>query len=347
MRRGSDAAAGRSRIGPLTALLLAACLAAHGACGLVRRSNLPAQLTDEQFWKLLSDLSEPPGTFSHSDNVVSNEIQYADVMRTLRPRGGVYVGVGPEQNLSYIAEVRPAMAFIVDVRQENRSLHLFYKALFEISGDRADFVSRLFSRPRPAGVDSRTSVEDLFARYAEIQPERRLREENGRFVRERLTATHRFPLSPRELAWIEYVLDAFYSDGPDIHYARLLPNDPRGPSYHALMTARDVSGQHRSYLSSDASFSFLKTLHAANLIVPIVGDFGGPSALKATGEYVRQHRQIITTFYASNVEVYLNREKTVAFCRNLIGLPYDWNTYFVWSKGKQPLRLKLAACAGR
>jgi len=69
--------------------VLAASLVAHGACGLVRRSNLPAQLTDEQFWKLLSDLSEPPGTFSHSDNVVSNEIQYADVMRTLRPRGGV------------------------------------------------------------------------------------------------------------------------------------------------------------------------------------------------------------------------------------------------------------------
>ena len=327
--------------------MLVACLLAQSGCGLFGRSKLPAKLTDEQFWKLISDLSEPPGTFSHSDNVVSNEIQYADVMRTLRPRGGVYIGVGPEQNLSYIAEVRPAMAFIVDVRQENRSLHLLYKALFEISADRADFVSRLFSRERPAGVDSRTSVEDLFVRYAAMQPQRRLREENGRLLRERLISTHRFPLSPRELAWIDYVLDAFYSDGPAIHYARLLPNDPRGPSYQALMTARDVSGQHRSYLSTEASFSFLRTLHTANLIVPIVGDFGGPSALKATGDYVRQHRQIITTFYASNVEVYLNREKTVAFCRNLMGLPYDWNTYFVWSKGKQPLRLKLAACAAR
>jgi hypothetical protein len=330
-----------------TSLLLAASLVAQGGCGLFRRSNLPEKLTGQQFWNLITDLSEPPGSFTHSDNVVSNEIQYADVMRTLRPRGGVYIGVGPEQNLSYIAEVRPAMAFIVDVRIENRSLHLLYKALFEISTDRADFVSRLFSRERPAGLDSATSVEDLFAGYASVQPQRRLREENGRLIRERLLATHRFPLSSRELGWIDYVLDAFYSDGPDIHYARLLPNDPRGPSYRALMTARDVSGQHRSYLSSEGSFSFLKSLHTANLIVPIVGDFGGPSALKATGEYVRQHRQIITTFYSSNVEVYLNREKTVAFCRNLMGLPHDWNTYFVWSKGKQPLRLKLAACAAR
>ena len=331
----------------LSALLLAACLVAQGGCGLFRRSKLPAQLTDRQFWNLMSDVSEPPGTFTHSDNVVSNELQYADVMRTLRPRGGVYIGVGPEQNFSYIAEVHPAMAFIVDVRLENRSLHLLYKALFESSTDRADFVSRLFSRERPAGMDSGTSVEDLFAGYANVQPQRRLREENGRLVRDRLVAAHGFSLSPRELGWIDYVFDAFYADGPDIHYARLLPNDPRGPSYRALMTARDVSGQHRSYLSSEDSFSYLKSLHTANLIVPVVGDFGGPSALKAIGEYVRDHRQIVTTFYASNVEVYLNREKAVAFCRNLMGLPHDWNTYFVWSKGKQPLRLKLGACASK
>ena len=320
---------------------------AQAGCGLLRRSSLPAQLTDQQFWELITDLSEPPGTFTHSDNVVSNEIQYADVMRTLRPRGGVYVGVGPEQNLSYIAEVRPAMAIIVDLRLENRSLHLLYKALFELSADRADFVSRLFSRERPADLESRSSVDELFDRYASAQPQRRLREENGRLIRERLLATHRFPLTSRELEWIDYVLDAFYADGPDIHYARLLPNDPRGPSYRVLMTARDVSGQHRSYLSNEESFAFVKRLHAANLIVPIVGDFGGPSALQRTAGYIRQHRQIVTTFYSSNVEVYLNREKAGLFCRNLALLPYNWQTWFIGSKGKQPLRLKLAACSGQ
>ena len=338
---------GPGRPGVLTALVLAICLIGLGGCSLFRRSTIPARLTDEQFWKLVVDLSEPPGTFTHSDNLVSNELQFADVMRTLRPRGGVYIGVGPEQNLSYIAEVQPAMAFIVDVRVENRSLHLFYKALFELSTDRADFISRLFSRERPADLDGGASVEELFARYATVRPERRLREENGRLIRQRLLETHRFPLSPLDLGWIDYAFDAFYADGPAIHYARLLPNDPPGPSYRTLMTAKDVSGQHRSYLSSEMNFELVKSLQTANLIVPIVGDFGGPSALKRAGEYVRDHNQIVTTFYSSNVEVYLNREKSVAFCRNLIGLPHDWNTYFVWSKGKQPLRLKLAACAAK
>jgi hypothetical protein len=322
--------------------MVAACsLAGQAACS---RSSLPGRLTDPEFWRLATELSEPAGTFTHSDNLVSNESLFADTMRTLRARGGVYVGVGPEQNFSYVAAIRPAMAFIVDVRAENRSLHLFYKALFEISADRADFVSKLFARERPAGVGAETSVEDLFARLATAPPQRRLRDENGRLIRERLQQRHGFGLEPRDIAWIDYALDAFYADGPAIHYARLLPHDPPGPSYQTLMTATDVTRHSRSYLATEESFRAVKDLHERNLIVPVVGDFGGPAALRRIGDYVRQHGQRVSAFYGSNVEVYLNREKSVAFCLNLTLLPYTWDTYFIGSKGKQPLRLKLAAC---
>ena len=66
----------------MIALVLAICLIGLGGCSLFRRSTIPARMTDEQFWKLVVDLSEPPGTFTHSDNLVSNEIQFADVMRS-------------------------------------------------------------------------------------------------------------------------------------------------------------------------------------------------------------------------------------------------------------------------
>ena len=56
------------------------------------------------------------------------------------------MGVGPEQNFSYIAALKPSMAFIVDIRHGNLDVHLMYKALFEMSDNRAEFVSRLFSR---------------------------------------------------------------------------------------------------------------------------------------------------------------------------------------------------------
>ena len=168
--RGRHAAA-------LFALAMASSFVAHTACGSdSRRGTLPTRLTDEEFWRLSTSFSEPAGAFTHSDNLVSNEICFAHAIRRLRPMGGVYIGVGPEQNFSYIARLRPAMAFIIDIRQENRNLHLMYKALFELSADRADFVSRLFSRERPAGLGPKTSVQELFTQDETAKPAGRLYE---------------------------------------------------------------------------------------------------------------------------------------------------------------------------
>jgi hypothetical protein len=138
------------------------------ACGW--RRSPPPSLTDAQFSALIESLSEPPGSFTISDNLVSNEPHVAENARRLRAAGGVYIGVGPEQNYSYIARARPAMAFVVDIRRENLTLHLFYKALFELSSDRADFVARLFSRPRPPGLDAGSSANDIFERFDAVGP---------------------------------------------------------------------------------------------------------------------------------------------------------------------------------
>ncbi len=99
------------------------------------------------------NLSEPGGTFI-SGNIISNEIEFQrvfpDVQKT-KPYGA-YVGVGPEQNFTYITSFKPPMAFIVDIRRGNLLLHLAYKALIERSADRLDFLSGLFARKRPSGV---------------------------------------------------------------------------------------------------------------------------------------------------------------------------------------------------
>ena len=139
----------------LVGILLTLCVG-----GLTRQpdvkadaAKLPAKLTDRQFWRLSNELSEPNGSF-RSDNLLSNEIFLQTSSRISCKRRGpdrVYLGVGPEQNFTYIAALRPRMAFIVDVRRGNLQLHLMYKALFELSKDRAEFVSRLFSKPRPDG----------------------------------------------------------------------------------------------------------------------------------------------------------------------------------------------------
>jgi hypothetical protein len=325
------------------ALVLSFAFVVHTACG-ARSSTLPTALSDDQFWALTTSLSEAAGAFPFSDNLVSNETYFVHLVRMLRPSGGVYIGVGPEQNFSYIAKLRPALAFIIDIREENRALHLMYKALFELSHDRADFLSHLFSRERPPGLGPETSVQDLFAKYAAAMPSTSLRGVNLARIRARLVESHRLPLAPRTLEWIDYAFNAFSSDGPEIHYRRSSPGEPPSPPYRVLMSATDVTGRSQSFLASEEAFAFVKDLHARNGIVPVVGDFAGPGALRRAGDYIRQHGEIVTAFYASNVEVYLNREKERAFCANLATLPHDARTWFVGSKAMQPLSSKLQAC---
>jgi hypothetical protein len=330
----------------LLTVVLCSAAAGQAACGSdFRPSGLPSSLSADELWRLSTALSEPPGAFTHSDNLVSNEAYFVHTIRLLQSTGGAYIGVGPEQNFSYIARLRPEMAFIIDIRQENRSLHLLYKALFELSADRADFLSRLFSRKRPDDLRRTARVEDLFTAYAAVAPDRGLHDANARSIRERLLEIRGLPLSSDDLAWIDYAFEAFYSDGPDIHYGRSRPKDTPGPSYRALMTATDMRGLSRSFLSSEEGFAFVKDLHSRNMIVPVVGDFAGPAAIRRTADYLRQHGAVVNAFYGSNVEVYLNRDRMRAFCGNLAMLPHDARSWFIGNKDIRAFESKLKGCA--
>src|SRR4026208_2060970 len=145
-------------------------------------ASLPARLGDAGFWRLVTDSSEPDGFF-RSDNLLSNELgfQYVvpELMRTTKP-GQAYMGVGPEQNFTYIVGTKPAMVFIVDVRRGNLRLQLMYKALFELSADRAEVVSRLFARKRPRGLGATSTASEIFSAFSTVPPSDGLYEENLR-----------------------------------------------------------------------------------------------------------------------------------------------------------------------
>src|SRR5215471_11574396 len=108
------------------------------------------------FAALVQRLSEPGGDFD-TDNLISNERSYLHVIPALKAArvvGGAYVGVGPDQNFSYIAQVRPTLAFIVDVRRDNLLLHLLFKALFAQARNRAEYICLLMGRTVPDRVES-------------------------------------------------------------------------------------------------------------------------------------------------------------------------------------------------
>ena len=322
-----------------------AAVVAGVACGF-HRPAVPAVLSDGEFWQLSTRLSEPPGMFTHSENLVSNELQFVQSVRFLGASGGVYVGVGPEQNFSYIAGLGPDMAFIIDIRRENRNLHLLYKALFEMSNDRVDFVSRLFSRERPVDLGADTSVQHLFAAYAAARPAAGLYETNRLLVHERLTTVHAFPLTSHDLNDIDRALHAFFTHGPSITYGPPSSENSPRPSYRTLMTAKDMTGESRSYLASDGAFAAVKALHVSNRIVPVVGDFAGPTAIRGVAAYVKERGSRVTAFYGSNVEVYLNSVQMKAYCANLAAIPANDRTWFIGSRGMIPFAAKLKSCAG-
>lgn len=329
----------RAAVGSVAALLIVCCLAWLPQPSGIAAADLPAALDDAEFWRLSTSLSEPGGTF-HSDNFVSNEGQFQTVIPELLTRarsGGVYVGVGPEQNFTYIAAVRPRVAFIIDIRRGNLHEHLLYKALFEMSPTRVEFLARLFSREVPSSLAASASIEDIFSALdAQPATEARYRRTLDAVIA-RLTRTHRFALTPDDEAGIAYVFrTAFFADGPDLNYR--LTGQQRGsirsavPTYAELMTADDGRGVQWSYVSTDERFVFLRELQTRNLVVPVVGDFAGPTALRGVGQYARDHGATVSTFYVSNVEQYLRQDgKLEAFCLNVASMPIDDRSTFIRS----------------
>src|SRR5205814_7988596 len=133
---------------------------------------LPARLSDDAFSHAVIDLSEEGGYFRY-ENFLSNELGFQQVIPALRETtkmGGVYLGVGPEQNFTYISALQPKIAFIIDIRRQNMLEHSMYKVLFELSNDRPDFLSRLFARKRPVGLNADSDTGILFSSYQGVQP---------------------------------------------------------------------------------------------------------------------------------------------------------------------------------
>jgi hypothetical protein len=305
----------------------------------VAAETLPSRLSDKAFWQLVTDLSETGGYF-RSDNFLSNENAFQSVIPELKstlPTGGVYLGVGPEQNFTYIVALRPKLAFVIDIRRQNMIEQLLYKAFIEASSSRADFLSRLFARKRPSELSNDATVEALFAAYVNVMPSEALFRSNLQAARDRLVNDHKFALSPDDLKGLEYVYSAFFRGGPELNYS-FSPSGVGGfgggfPSYRELMVETDGQGEKRSYLATEENFRLLREYEKNNMIVPVVGDFGGDKALRAVGDYVRAHQATVTVFYTSNVEQYLFQEANAwrKFLANVATFPIDGRSTFIRS----------------
>jgi hypothetical protein len=322
----------------LVVACLCVCLSGAALLGIraqVVPDTLPSQLADREFWALVTESSEPDGFF-RSDNLVSNERTYQEVVPELKRRilpNGVYLGVGPDQNFTYISALHPRMAFIVDIRRGNMLQHLFYKALVEMASDRADFLSRLFSRERPEGIDAFWTAGDLLDAFGEVDASQELYQKNLTAIKKWLTERHGFALTADDLRGIEYVASAFFAEGPWLRYSFPSPRlAPVFPTYSDLQVADDGHGVNFSYLASEENFQALRDFEKRNLIVPVIGDFAGEKALRAVGRYISTHGGTVNYFYTSNVEQYLFQNDAYRrYYANVATLPLATQSTFIRS----------------
>jgi hypothetical protein len=287
---------------------------------------LPKELTSEAFAKMIVEFSEPGGDFMY-DNYLSNERSYQDPIPSLvdiAHEKGVYVGVGPEQNFTYIAAIRPAMAFIIDIRRQNMLELLMYKALFQMASNRAEFVSLLFSRKPVSSMKEGVTADELFSAFSGSHADQKVFESNLREIKSRLS------LNSEDEQTVADVYRVFFSIGPDLSYSSTNGYAPSGPTYTELMTFTDPTGRNWSYLASEERFQYIKEMQRKNLIVPLVGDFSGPKAIRTVGQYLKDHQAKVSAFYLSNVEMYiLAPNQWKSFCVNVASLPMDQSSVFI------------------
>ena len=124
----------------------------------------------------------------------------------------------------------------------------------------------------------------------------------------------------------------------------LEPLKTSGLSFRELMTPIDAAGNGLTYLSSEIAYGFVRDLEVRNLVVPVVGNFSGPKALREVGSFIRSRGGMVRLFYVSNVETYLRRDGTwPIFCGSVRALPLDEWSLFIRPSGPSAPRAASAS----
>jgi hypothetical protein len=313
-------------------LMLAASLAAA-------YQSADDRISAAEFSKIIKTFSEEGGYFL-SDNLISNEDSYLTVLNKIREMhisGGAYIGVGPEQNFTYIAKLRPAIAFLIDIRREAMIQHLMYKSLFHLSKDRTEFLARLLSRPLK-GKDApgpNPSVGALMHYFSIAPADSENFDSNLAEIERTIQSDFQIPLTDRDKDFLSYAFKSFYREGIDISFQ--FKSIRRGgayfmPSLRELIEQTDPDGKSGNFLASTDDYQFVRNLHEKNRIIPVTGDFAGPKTLKAIAGYLRDHSYSANVFYTSNVEMYLFEDDVFdAFVENVKALPVNPGSIFIRS----------------
>jgi hypothetical protein len=326
-------------LGTARALLAAFGLLAVSGAGLARgvatRGIQVVTIRDDtSFAGTVARLSEPAGYFD-SDNLISNETSYLHAvshLRSGRVTGGAFIGVGPDQSFSYIASIKPSVAFMIDIRRDNLLMHLMFKALFQRSTNRLEYLARWTGRVVPPNVRSwdNASIDSILAAVDSLPVD-----SAGTETDSILATVRRYgvPLQLSDTSNIRRFHGEFIRQGLDLRFT----STGRAPRYYyptlrQLILERDLEGNRASYLATEAGWRVVKDLESRDRIIPVVGNLAGHQAFPAIGREVAARGERVSALYVSNVEMYLWRDGTFStFAANAARLPRDETSVIIRS----------------
>ncbi|HZS04734.1 MAG TPA: hypothetical protein VFD58_07860 [Blastocatellia bacterium] len=288
--------------------------------------------------QIIDRITEPSGYFG-SDNLVSNELSYQHVLSRMQQdgvSGGAYIGVGPDQNFTYIAHIKPRIAFMIDIRRDCNLQHFMFKAVFHLARNRAEYLALLFGKPLPKDLKKweQASISDLVVNYVDRTPSNpKLIEKNWTDIRKKIQSFN-LTLNQADYDKIREIYNAFTQSGLEVRYTiRDRPSGRFFPAFRDLLLEKDLEGRQRNYLASEESYQFLKKMQERNLIIPVTGDLSGTKALREIGKYLQETGDKVSAFYTSNVEFYLFRQDNAfqRFVENVKYLPIDKRSVIIRS----------------
>jgi hypothetical protein len=329
----------RFTLGTARALTAAFWLLAVSGAGLARgvatRGIQVVTIRDDtSFAATVARLSEPAGYFD-SDNLISNETSYLHAithLRSGRVTGGAYIGVGPDQNFSYIAAIRPTVAFMIDIRRDNLLMHLMFKALFQRSGNRLEYLARWTGRLVPSDVRDwdGAPIDSILARIDSLPVDT-----SGAETDSILKTVRRYgiPLAAADTSTLRRFHNEFIRQGLDLQFT----SSGRAPRFYyptlrQLILERDLEGNRASYLAGEESWRFLKDLEARDRVIPVTGDLAGSRAFPAISREIAARNERVSALYVSNVEMYIWRDGSFkTFAANAVRLPRDGRSVIIRS----------------
>jgi hypothetical protein len=340
-QRRSRISLGRPEVALLCvlALLAAALVLTAESTGHTWQKRRLEPIPVSEFSRIFTEFSEEDGFF-RSDNFVSNETSYlhiVDKLQSMEEPGGAYIGVGPEQNFTYIAKIHPRIAFIVDIRRQAVIQQLMFKAIFHLAHDRTHFLSLLLSRPLRGGAapGANAPIEKTLDYFMSTPADAVAYATNLATIRRTIEDGCQILLTDHDRSALEYIYSAFRDENLSIQYrfgGPGWPNNPWGrfPALRDLILERDLSGRMGNFLISREDYDFLREMHERNRIIPVVGDFAGPKALASIAGYLKANGYEVSVFYTSNVEQYLFLNGVFrAYVENVKKLPITEKSLFI------------------